>query len=204
MRIIFIGVQGSGKGTQAKLVSEKLKVPDISMGDLFRNACGESKKEIDSYVHSGNLATIGITEKLLTKRLQKPDCIDGFILDGFPRNKEQLKILNKIGDIDKVVEIKISDKEAVNRISGRVQCENCKAGYNIYTSPKPKINIICDLCGGKLVRRDDDYPEAVKKRIEIYHKETKPILKFFKGKLIEINGERSIEEINKDILKNLV
>jgi len=199
MKLIFIGPQGCGKGTQAVLLSKKLGVPHISMGDLLRDAEGELKKEIDSHINKGNLAPLSIIEKLLKQRLEKPDVEKGFILDGFPRDLKQAELLKDIINIDKIILINISDEEAIKRISGRVHCENCKAGYNTKTSPKPLQEGICDRCKSKLVQRKDDYEEAVKRRLEIYHSETEPILEHYKDKVIQINGEQSIEKIAQDI-----
>jgi adenylate kinase len=200
-KIVFIGAQGSGKGTQAKIISEKLKIPHISTGDLLREATGELKKQANSYMNSGKLVPDELILKLLKERLAKEDTKKGFILDGFPRNLEQAKKLDKITKIDKVIEIFIPDDEAIKRISGRVSCEVCKAGFNLLTSPQPKKPWVCDFCGGKLVAREDDNPKAVKKRLEIYHKETEPILKYYNS--IKVNGQAGINEIAEEILRVL-
>lgn len=200
MNIIFIGIQGSGKGTQAKIISEKLKIPHISTGDLLRSAQGELKQEIDSYMLQGKLIPDELMLKILKETLDKAD--NGFILDGFPRNIEQAKALDKITRIDKAIEIVISDEEALKRLSGRRNCENCKANYNIYTAPKPKQEGVCDYCQGKLVQRKDDNEEAIKKRLEVYHKETEPILNHYKS--IKINGEQDIEKVTYDIKKAIL
>lgn len=198
MKLVLIGPQGSGKGTQAKLLSKKLKIPHISTGDLLRNATGELRKEIDSYIVKGELYPDEKMLKLLETRIKKEDCKNGFILDGFPRNLKQARMLEKITKIDRVVEIYISDEEAVRRLSGRVACEKCGAGFNYITIP-PKEKGKCDKCGGKLVQRDDDKEEAIRKRLKIYHEETEKILKHYKT--IRVNGEKSIEEVQKEILR---
>lgn len=203
MKIIFIGPQASGKGTQAEILSKKLNLPHISMGDLLRSAKGELKKEIDLHINKGNLAPLNIIKQLLKQRLDQADTKSGFILDGFPRSSEQAELLKSITSIDKIILINISDKEAIKRISGRVNCEKCKANYNLKTSPKPKDPTKCDKCQGKLIQRKDDYEKAVKKRLDIYHNETTPLLDFYKDKLIKINGEQSIEKIGGDINKEL-
>ncbi len=199
MNIVFIGVQGSGKGTQAKIIAEKLGIVHISTGDLLRSAQGNLKKEVDNYVNVGRLIPDDLMLKILNERLQKSDAQKGFILDGFPRNIEQAKALDKIIKISNAFDIHISDEEALKRLSGRVTCEKCKAGYNLYTAPKPKNPAICDICQGKLIQRADDNPEAIKKRIEIYHKDTEPIIKFYNT--IKVNGEQSIEKVTQDIEK---
>ncbi len=207
MNVIFVGVQGSGKGTQAKVIAEKMGLCHISVGDLFRdlvkNGEGELKEELQRIMNEGELVDDKLTIKIVKKRIEKTDCKKGVILDGFPRNLEQAKLLDFVISIDKVVEIKISDEESLKRLSGRVGCKDCGAGYNVYTAPKPLKEGVCDKCGGKLVRRVDDNEESIKKRIQTYHDETEPILDFYSGKVIEVDGERKIEEISEDILGKL-
>jgi adenylate kinase len=200
MKLILIGPQGSGKGTQAKLLSEKLKIPHISTGDLLRSAKGDFRKDIDSYIVNGNLYPDEKMLKILENRFKEKDCKNGFILDGFPRNLKQAAMLDKITKIDRVIEIYIADNAAVQRISGRRHCEKCNEDYNLATRP-PKNSGKCDRCGGKLIARDDDTPEAVRKRLNIYHKETEPILKRY-GHL-RVNGEESIERVQDEIMQNL-
>jgi adenylate kinase len=142
--------------------------------------------------------------KILKKRISQLDCKNGFILDGFPRNLKQAEMLEKITEIDKVIEISISDEEAVERISGRRICKKCNISYNIKTSPKPLKNEICDKCNEKLFQRKDDNEEAVRKRLEIYHNETESILEKYKDKVIKINGEQDINLVTEDILKTLI
>lgn len=205
-KILFIGIQGSGKGTQAAIVSKQLNIIHISTGDLLRNLeSSPLKQKVDSIINQGHLIPDELMIDILKQRISKPDCKNGFILDGFPRNIKQLKLLENITKIDKAIEIHISDDEAVKRLSGRVSCEKCKAGYNIITEPKPKHLGICDLCGGKLIQRADDNLEAIKKRINTYHEETEPILQEYKKQniLVRINGNQRIEEITDDILKVL-
>jgi adenylate kinase len=201
MKIIFIGPQGSGKGTQAKIVSEELEIPHISSGEILRSAKGTLKKELDSYMNKGKLIPDELILSILRERINMPDSKNGFILDGFPRTIKQAEELDKITRIDKIVEIAISDEIAVKRLSGRVHCEECNAGYNLITSPKPKVKGKCDICGGKLVKRSDDKEVAVKKRLKIYHTETEPILKHYDS--IKVNGEGKIEDIAEDILRRL-
>ncbi len=200
MNILLIGPQGSGKGTQAKLLSERLKIPHISTGDLLRNATGELRRDIDSYIVAGNLYPDEKMLKILKERFEEKDCKNGFILDGFPRNLKQAEMLDKITKIDKAIEISVSDKEAVRRLSGRVSCENCGAGFNNTTMPS-KIAGKCDVCGGKLIQRDDDKPEAIKKRLKIYHENTERILKHYDS--VKINGEQSVGAAFGDILQAL-
>lgn len=201
MNILIIGPQGSGKGTQAKILSKKLGILHISTGDLIRSAEGKLKKKVDSYINKGNLIPDELILKMLKERLKKSDCERGFILDGFPRNLKQAYELEKIKKIDIVIEISISYGESVRRLSGRRNCPKCGKIYNIETSPKPKRDNLCDDCGLGLRQREDDYPEAIKKRLDIYHKETEPILRKYKA--IRINGENEIEKISGEILNYL-
>ena len=200
MRILLIGPQASGKGTQAKLLAGRLGVPHISTGDLLRNATGKLREDIDSYIVQGNLYPDEKMLVVLKKRFKETDCEGGYILDGFPRNLKQAEMLDRITRIDRVFEIHISDNEAVQRISGRRHCEECKKDYNLQTMP-PRNPKKCDECGGKLARRDDDTPEAARRRLEIYHRDTEPILAHYKH--VRINGEQNVEKVLTDILQNL-
>jgi len=200
MRLIFIGPQASGKGTQAKVVSKELGLVHISTGDLCRNASGELKKEIDSYINQGNLFPDEGMIRLLKVRIEEEDCKNGFILDGFPRNLNQANALDEITKIDNVLEIHISDEEAVKRLSGRIGCKNCGEIFNLISKP-PKEERLCDNCQSELVVREDDKEEAIRKRLNTYHNETKPILEHYDS--IRIDGEQSIEKVSEDVLKVL-
>lgn len=202
MIILFVGAQGSGKGTEAKIISKQLSIAHISTGDLLRSAKGKLKEEVDSYINAGKLVPDEMTIKILKQRIKKEDCKSGFILDGFPRNLKQAEEFEKIGKINKILEIAISDEEAVKRLKGRWNCKKCGIAYNVVTMPKPKKDKICDVCKQQLTQRDDDInEEAIKKRLEIYHSETEPMLKKYPS--IKINGEQSIEKVAEDILKVL-
>ena len=202
MILLFIGPQGSGKGTQARIISKKLNLAHISMGDLLREVKEPLKQKVDFYINKGNLVPNNLTIKIIKQRIKHPDCKKGFILDGFPRNLKQAEIISKFLDINKVIEISISDNESVKRLTGRWNCKKCGISYNLITQPKPKQNHICDVCKSKLYQRKDDKDkEAIQKRLKLYHKETEPILKKYDS--IKINGEQSIEKITKDILKEL-
>jgi len=204
MKILFVGPQGSGKGTQAKIISKKLGIAHLSMGDLLRATKGMLREKVDSFINKGELVPTELTIEIIKKRIKESDCKNGFILDGFPRNLEQAEIVDSFIEIEKVFEIDISDDEAVKRLNKRWMCKNCNIGYNVLTSPKPKKQGICDKCGSPLYQREDDKDvEAIKNRLKIYHKETELILKRYKDKVIKINGEQTIEKITEDILTKL-
>jgi len=188
-------------------VAKEMGFCHISTGDLFRdivkNGEGELRDKIEKMMNEGALIPVDLTLEVLKKRIERGDCEVGIILDGFPRNLEQAKLLDSVAEINKVVEIKISDEEALKRLSGRVTCEDCGGGYNLYTAPKPVDPEKCDRCGGKLVQRADDNEDAIKKRIQTYHDDTEPILEFYGGKVTKVDGERGIEEISEDIIEKL-
>src|SRR3989344_5377528 len=200
MKLLFMGVQGSGKGTQAKIISVNLGIPHISTGDLLRGASEQLRKEIDSYITVGYLVPDELMLKVLKERLSLEDCKKGFILDGYPRNLVQAKKLDEITSIDEVIEIQISDEEAVIRAIYRVTCGKCGEGYNTKTNPHKRAGV-CDKCNGVLTKRADDNEQAMLKRIEICHKETEPILKYYDS--VRINGEQKIEKVTEDILATL-
>lgn len=195
--IIITGPQGSGKGTQAKILSQKLRIPHISTGDLLRNATRSLKKEIDSRINQGKMVPKSMILKILKKRIAKPDCKKGFILDGYPRTLNQAKAIEGLFNIDKIIEIFISEKESIKRIANRVSCK-CGAVYNLLTNP-PKKPGICDFCNKSLYKRKDDYKGAIKKRLELYNKETKPLMRRYAS--IKVNGEQSIKKVTRNILK---
>jgi adenylate kinase len=199
MNFVFIGPQASGKGTQARIIAKKLGLIHISTGDLLRNIHEEIKQEVDNHLNKGELVPDKLMIKILKEHLSKEE--KGFILDGFPRNLSQAKELIKNFKIDKFIEISISDELAIKRLSGRLNCKKCGALYNILTSPKPKKQGICDKCGGELYKRKDDNKEAIKKRLETYHRETEPILKKYPS--FKVDGNKSIKEVTRDILREL-
>jgi len=203
MKIVFIGPQGSGKGTQAKILSERLGFCHISTGDLLRGSGGELKKKVDEIMNKGGLISDDLMLDILKKRISCEDCLKGFILDGFPRTLNQAKLLEGVVKIDKVVEIFISDDNAVKRIFGRVSCSKCGEGYNNFTELKPKVEGKCDKCGSGLVRRDDDNEYAVRKRLKIYHKETEPVLEFYGSEIVKVDGMQGVEKIYDEIVEEL-
>jgi len=211
LHIVLLGAPGSGKGTQAGIVSQRFGVAHIASGDLFREAVNrgdELGQQAKSYMEKGLLVPDEITIRMILERIAAPDCAQGFILDGFPRTLGQAKALDRVlGErgIDKVVYIKVSTEELVRRLSGRFICRDCQVPYHEITSP-PKVPGRCDRCGGELYQRPDDSPETVRKRLEVYFVETAPLIDYYKeaGKLVEINGERGIEEVGEELIAALV
>ncbi len=208
MNILIFGPQASGKGTQAQKIAEHLDIPHISTGDMFRANIREGTelgKIAQELINQGNLVPDEITNKMVEKRLGEDDCKEGFILDGYPRNRTQAEFLDSLPyKMDVALNLEVSREEVINRISSRRVCADCKANYNIIYI-KPQEEDKCDKCGGKLVQRDDDKPESIKKRLQIYDEQTKPLLDFYrkKGILLNIDGEKPIEEVFEDIKKKL-
>ena len=201
MRILLIGPQGSGKGTQAKLVSERFKIPNISTGDIFREALAKKTElglKAESYMKKGVLIPDDIVTSMVKERVRQKDCREGFVLDGYPRNINQAKALDKITNLDKVFVLKLGNDLAIKRLSLRRQCRKCKT---IYGLPPSKKKGICDTCSGKLFQRGDDKPAAIKRRLGIYHKETEPLVDYYKKKGIVqvLNGNQPIEKIAAEI-----
>lgn len=184
--IILMGPPGAGKGTLAKQLKEALHLVHISTGDMFRDAIKEGTELgllAQSYINRGDLVPDDVTIGLVKERLSKDDCASGFLLDGFPRTVNQALALEKIGEeinrqIDIVVNLDCDNEELIRRISGRRVCKNCGAPYHI-SSMKPKVEGVCDLCGGPLYQRKDDNEEALKVRLQHYVSDTKPLLDFY-------------------------
>ena len=201
MNIILFGPQGSGKGTQAKLSSQKYSIPHISTGNIFRENIKnktELGQQIESLINNGDLVPDEITNQIVKNRLNESDCKNGFILDGFPRNIEQAEYLSKFINIDLALEIWISDEEAVKRISLRRTCPDCGAIYHL-THIIPKKEGLCDKCSTPLIIREDDKEKAIKKRLETYHNQTEALIKYYekKGVSEKVDGMGSVEEVNK-------
>ena len=206
MNLILLGAPGAGKGTQAELLVHKLSIPAISTGNMLREAIAEGTElgmKAKSYMDGGNLVPDELILGIVADRVAQPDCAGGFILDGVPRTLAQAEALEAKGiKIDYVVDIEVPDSEIEGRMTGRRVCGRCGASYHIVAHP-PKIDGICDECGGELVIRKDDAPETVRNRLKVYHSTTE-VLKDFYGKLGRlrvVNGNQSIEGANEDILK---
>jgi len=203
MNVVILGSPGVGKGTYAKILSEKYNIPRISSGDLFREAIRDETelgKKIKDYVSRGDLVPDEITIKLVKERLERDDCKNGFFLDGFPRTIAQAESLEKLKKIDKVLNFVASDRVILSRLGGRRTCRQCGATYHIKEIP-PKVEGICDLCGGELYQRPDETPQAIKNRLRVYREKTKPVLEYFRrrGLLADINANYQFEEIDKVI-----
>ena len=208
--IMFIAPPAAGKGTQAELVVEKYHIPHISTGDILREISKEDS-EIGNYVKetlaSGKLVKDEITYQLIEDRLSKDDCKNGFIIDGFPRNLDQAyeydKILEKLGyEVGNVILINIDKKTLEKRITGRRLCEKCNAIYNINDEKSsPKVESVCDECGGKLYQRSDDNLEAFETRYAMYQEKTEPIIDHYRKQnvLVEVDGNDTVENIFKNI-----
>lgn len=208
MNLILLGAPGAGKGTQAEVISRELAIPQISTGNILREAvkngteCGMKAK---SFMDSGALVPDEVVIGILKDRIAEDDCKNGFILDGFPRSVPQAEALEKMGvNIDKVIELSVPDEDIKNRIGGRRVCEKCGASYHITNKPTKKEGI-CDSCGGAVVQRDDDAPETVVKRLETYYTTTAPLVDFYKqrGKLTTVVGESTVEATSKKMLDAL-
>jgi len=203
MNIVLLGSPGVGKGTYAKRISKIYNIPQISTGDIFREAI-KNKTEIGllakTYIDKGNLVPDDVTIKIVEERLKQDDCKNGFMLDGFPRTIAQAEALDKIVVIDKVLNFTASDEVIIDRLSGRRICKSCGAIYHI-RNIVPKVEGVCDNCGGELYQRDDDKPEAVKKRLDVYKKQTALLIDYYKEKelLADIDANRPIEQVDEII-----
>ena len=204
MKIIMLGAPGAGKGTQAKMIADKYGVPHISTGDIFRANIKNGTElgmEAKKYMDQGLLVPDELTVRILLDRVAQDDCKNGYVLDGFPRTIPQAEVLDseltKLGDhIDYAINVDVPDENIVKRMSGRRACLTCGATYHIEHVP-PKKAGICDVCGSELVLRDDDKPETVKNRLNVYHEQTQPLIDFYteKGVLKTVDGTVPMEEV---------
>ena len=204
MKIIMLGAPGAGKGTQAKMIAEKYGVPHVSTGDIFRANIKNGTElgmEAKKYMDQGILVPDELTVRILLDRVAKEDCQNGYVLDGFPRTIPQAEVLdnalNELGDkIDYAINVDVPDENIIRRMSGRRACLTCGATYHIEHIP-PKKEGICDNCGSELVLRDDDKAETVKNRLDVYHKQTQPLIDFYteKGVLKSVDGTLPMEEV---------
>ncbi len=202
-----MGAQGSGKDTQGERLASVLKIPLVTTGDVFRAACKEDSpqgREMQKILEQGKLAPDEFMNSFIKERLLQEDCKKGFILNGYPRNMAQVKFLDSIIKIEKVVVLDIIEKVAIDRISSRRVCKKCNASYNLKTMPS-RMEGICDHCSSELVQREDDHPSAIKKRLQIYHEKTTPIINFYKKKhlVVKVDGAKPIVEVQKGLLRLL-
>lgn len=213
MFLIMMGVQGAGKGTQAALIKDSLNIPHITSGGLFRAMKDQDTplaRQVQDIMARGELVPDDVTIQIVKERITQPDAANGFILDGFPRTRPQAEaldaLMSELGrELTAVVYLHISDDEAVERISGRLQCEmDEKHIYHRKYNP-PQVEDVCDIDGGKLFTRADDQPEAVLKRIAAFHEKTRPLLDYYRDQdlLVEVGAEKPIDEVTAAVLKAL-
>ena len=209
MKIIMLGAPGAGKGTQAKMIADKYGVPHVSTGDIFRANIKNGTElgmEAKKYMDQGLLVPDELTVKILLDRVSQPDCKNGYVLDGFPRTIPQAEVLDKalaeLGEsIDYAIDVDVPDENIVKRMSGRRACVSCGATYHVVHVP-PKKEGICDRCGSELILRDDDKPETVKNRLDVYHKQTQRLIDFYtkKGVLKTVDGTVDMQDVFKAIV----
>lgn len=209
MKLVMLGAPGAGKGTQAKTIAEKYKIPHISTGDIFRaNIKNETElgKKAKEYIDRGMLVPDALTLDLVMDRFAQKDCKNGYILDGFPRTIPQAQALTAAlkeqGEmLDFAIDIEVPDEVIVTRMSGRRACLSCGATYHLEHNA-PKVANVCNTCGAALVQRDDDKPETVQKRLEVYHAQTKPLIQYYKdqGVLRQVDGTKNMNQVFEDII----
>jgi adenylate kinase len=212
MYIVMLGPPGAGKGTQAGLLSRELNLPHIASGDLFRRAL-EERAGIGllakGYMGKGELVPDEIVIRMILERISEPDCVNGCVLDGFPRTLPQAEALDENLEgqgrtIDEAIYIDVPNEELIKRLSGRWLCRRCQTPYHLISSP-PKVSGRCDKCGGGLYQRSDDKEETVRERIRVFFTQTAPILDYYEkqGKLIRVNGNLAMEKVAKGIMSAL-
>lgn len=208
MKIVMLGAPGAGKGTQAKMIAAKYQIPHISTGDIFRANIKEGTelgKKAKSFMDQGMLVPDELTLELIMDRFNASDCANGYVLDGFPRTLAQAEALTKSlaskGEkLDFAIDVDVPDEKIVTRMSGRRACLKCGGTFHIKYNP-PKTEGICDLCGGELTQRDDDKPETVAKRLDVYHAQTQPLIDYYnkEGILKTVDGTQDVDKVFADI-----
>ncbi|MBI4370602.1 MAG: adenylate kinase [Elusimicrobia bacterium] len=212
MRIILLGAPGSGKGTQAALFSQKLNVPHVATGNIFRDEISRKTDlglQVESFVKSGRLVPDATVLEMVMRRLERPDCVDGFLLDGFPRTIDQARrlgdfLIKKDWKINRVFCLDINTEVLVTRLSERRQCSSCQVVYNLVTKP-PRQSGACDHCGNKLIQRSDDEPNTVRKRLMVYQDLTSPLVAFYRAteSFVMIQADRGVDEVTDQIAGHL-
>ena len=210
MKIVLVGSPGAGKGTHAKILSERFKTVHIATGDLLRlhgQKGTQLGQEAKSFMERGELVPDQVVIEMIRERLKEPDAKNGFILDGFPRTVAQAEALDQmlaqLGiKLDTVLDFKVSESVVLNRLSGRRVCPNCNANYHVRNIP-PKKEGVCDACGSKLIQRKDDTPETVLERLKVYQKKTAPLINYYEQKKLrkEIDGDLEVEPLQKELSK---
>ena len=206
----MLGAPGAGKGTQAKRIAAKFSIPHISTGDIFRANIKNNTPlgaKAKSYMDKGELVPDELVIELIMDRFAQDDCVNGYVLDGFPRTIPQAEELDKAlksvnDNLDYAIDVEVPDDNIINRMSGRRACVNCGATYHIVHNP-PKVENECDTCNGELILRDDDKPETVKNRLDVYHTQTEPLLKYYteKGLLYTVDGTQDMDTVFDSICK---
>lgn len=212
MRIIMLGAPGAGKGTQAIKIAEKYAIPHISTGDIFRvNIKNETElgQKAKTYIDQGLLVPDELVVDLVVDRVNKTDCEKGYVLDGFPRTIPQAEALDGAlakmgGSVNYAINVRVPDENIVQRMSGRRACVECGATYHLVYAPTKRENV-CDTCHGTLILREDDKPETVQKRLDVYHEQTQPLIDYYtaKGNLVEVDGTMDIEDVFEKIVEIL-
>lgn len=205
MKLVIFGPPNAGKGTQAQKLSEKYGIPQVATGDLLRKAVAEKTPlglKIKRYLDEGRLGPDDLIIKLISERVSKPDCKKGYILDGFPRTMGQARELDKMADIDLVLNILVDFDVLVERAVGRRTCLRCGAVYHIKFNPPANVGV-CEKCGSALVHREDDREETVRKRLQVYQEQTAPLVEYYrkKKKLVDIDGSGGIESVQAQMIK---
>ncbi len=206
--LILLGAPGAGKGTQAQRLKGWLSVPQVSTGDLFREAIShgtELGRQAQAYMDRGALVPDAITIRMVEERLAQPDCAHGVILDGFPRTQEQARALDDLlaamgRQVDLVLNLVVSEETLIERLAGRWTCSRCGRVYHRLFSPE-KVRGVCDVCGGKLAQREDDTPETQRRRIQVYREQTAPLIRYYrsKGVLVDVDGEQDADAVDAQI-----
>lgn len=210
MKIVMLGAPGAGKGTQAKRIAAKFSIPHISTGDIFRANIKNNTPlgaKAKFYMDKGELVPDELVIELIMDRFAQDDCVNGYVLDGFPRTIPQAEELDKAlksvnDNLNYAIDVEVPDDNIINRMSGRRACVNCGATYHIVHNP-PKVENVCDTCNGELILRDDDKPETVKNRLDVYHSQTEPLLKYYteKGILYTVDGTQDMDTVFDSICK---